>query len=146
MRKKRLKDYEKGSLGTGSDALHNPFNIKPSERQYKLLLRDLFGKLHLSNVRQDQQGLWCRLISHTLQKWTSPLYSAFLRHLRTFWTPCPLRITLRINWKKYFVWKLIWYSAIINVRPFKDLATQRKSEWLGGLSLVHTLLEIFSEA
>lgn len=50
MQKKRLKDYENSSLGTGSNSLYNPFNIKPLKRQNKLLLQDFFGRLSADSL------------------------------------------------------------------------------------------------
>lgn len=50
MQEKRLKDYENSSLGTGSNSRYNPLNIKPLKRQYKLLLRDFFGRLSADSL------------------------------------------------------------------------------------------------
>lgn len=95
MQKKRLKDYEKGSLGTGSGALHNPFNIKPVGKTIWAFITGLVWKVASLKCTAGPAGPLTPLdLSHFAEVDITPVQRIFTR---TFWIP--LRITLRINWK-----------------------------------------------
>lgn len=97
MQKKKLKDYEKGSLGTGSDALHNPFNIKPVGKTIWAFITGLVWKVASLKCTAGPAGPLLPLdLSHFAEVDITPVQCIFTR---TFYFLDPLRITLRINRK-----------------------------------------------